>query len=339
MASFTLLPLEILLKIRSHLVKPRDILTLTTLTRNTYMHIDLLLYSSITIHHSYYSYRYSRDSKDNLRLSDLQPIDGTLWKLERALKHETNFISSLKKLDIHLHTSLFRFMSAGAHIYELLPRLDYLKHFRLITEVLNEEACSPERDKISPARLVIALKGSTYKTLETLELALGCDRHDTDGTQLGDMKSFVALKKLSVQSYVLLGGYNVKGVDYNPNTWSRPMLSEMLPASLLHLRIHCGAADMGTPWDAAESDNYDSTEKHQRRDRDEVVAHLTEPVNWGPIKWGHHDETFQPLEEMDAKVVRVLKSARNCMCPHGDYWREVKEMTRLVDRLDVIGED
>ena len=62
-------------------------------------------------------------------------------------------------------------------------------------------------------------------------------------------------------------------------------------------------------------------------------------MNWGPIKWGHHDETFQPLEEMDAKVVRVLKSARNCMCPHGDYWREVNEMTRLADRLDVIGED
>lgn len=203
-------------------------------------------------------------------MSDLQPIDGTLWKLDWALKHNTNFISSLKKLDIHLHTSLTYFMTAGDHIYTLLPRLYHLRHFRLITEVLNEEAYSPARDKISPARLAIALKGSTYKTLETLELVLGCGRTDTDGTQLGDMKSFVALKKLSVQSFVLLGGYNVKGIDHNPNTWSRPMLSEILPVSLLHLRIHCGAAD---------NDNNNSTREHQRRDRDEAIAHLTEPVN------------------------------------------------------------
>ena len=243
MASFTLLPLEILLNVRGYLVKPSDILTFTTLTRNTYTHVDLFLYSTITIHHSHYPHIFSRGSKDNLKLFDIQPIDDTLSRLESTLKHNTNFMSSLKNLDIHLHTSLTYFLTAGDLVYTLLPRLYHLKHFRLITEVLNGETFSPATNKISPARLAMALKGSTYKTLETLELALGCDRTDTDGTQLGDMTSFVALKKLSVQSYVLLGGYLVHGVgmDRNPNTWSKPMLSEMLPASLLHLRIHCGA--------------------------------------------------------------------------------------------------
>ena len=54
------------------------------------------------------------------------------------------------------------------------------------------------------------------------------------------------------------------------------MLSEILTASLLHLRIHCG----GT-----ESDNNDST-KHQRGDRDEAVAHLTGACELGTQKVG-----------------------------------------------------
>ena len=324
MASFTLLPLEILLNIRSHLVKPSDILILTTLNRKTYTYVDLLLYSKITIHHSHSPYKGPPNWKGNHWIED------ALWKLEKALKHKPSFISSIKTLDIHLHTSFTTFLTAGNDIFTLLPHLYHLKHFRLITEGLNDQALSPARDKISPARLAMGLKRSTYKTLETLELALGRDRSHTDGTALGDLKSFVALKKLSVHSYVLLGGYDVKRCDYNPNTNTEPMLSEILPANLLHLRIHCGGAD---------NDNDIDSAKHQRGDRDEAVAHLTEPVNWGPQKWGSCDQTFQAYDVVRAKEVRVLKSARNCFCPNGDFWSQVRELTRVSDRLDVIGED
>ena len=322
MASFTLLPLEILLNIRGHLVKPRDILTFTALNRKSYTHVDLFLYSTITIHHTQPPSEGHEDWKGNLKLSNNHPMEDTLGKLERTLQHKPSFISSIKTLDIHLHTSV-TFMTVRDGIYTLLPHLYHLKRFRLITEIVNDQALS---DLGSPSRLALALKASTCKTLETLELALGRDRFHTDGTALGDLKSFVALKKLSVQSYVLFGGCDVKEFERNPNTKTEPMLSEVLPASLLHLRIHCGGVE----------DYDDNSTKHQRGDRDEAVAHLTEPVNWGPKKY---DLTFQPYPVVCTKEARVLKSARYCFCPNGDFWGQACELHRLWDRLDVVGED
>ena len=35
----------------------------------------------------------------------------------------------------------------------------------------------------------------------------------------------------------------------------------------------------------------------------------------------------------------MLRSARNCFCPHRDFWSQVREMTSLSDRMDVLGED
>ena len=316
MASFTLLPLEILLNIRGHLVKPSDILNFTILNRKNYTHVDLFLYSTIIIHHRHPPFEGHQNWRGNLKLSNNRPIEDTLRKLERTLQHKPSFISSIRTLDIHPNISV-TFMPAGDEIYTLLPHLHHLKHFRLITEIVNH---------VSPSRLALALKASTCKTLETLELALGRDRFHTDGTALGDLKSFVALKKLSVHSYVLLGGCDVKDFERNPNTKTEPMLSEILPASLLHLRIHCGSVE----------DYDDDSTKHQRGDTDEAVAHLIEPVSWGPKKY---DLTLQPHPVVCTKEARVLKSARYCFCPNGDFWSQTLELNRLWDRLDVVGEE
>ena len=186
---------------------------------------------------------------------------------------------------------------------------------------------------MSPARLAIALKSSTYKTLETLEVALGRERSHTDGTALGDLKSFVALKKLNVHSYVLLGGCNFRGIDHNPNTNKEPMLSEILPASLLHLCIHYG---VGEVFDNNEMLNF---AKHQRKDRDEVISHFAKPVHWGFKEWGRYDEPMQPYERVCANGLRVLKSARWCQCRREMFWDEAREFRRLLERLDVTGED
>ena len=130
MASFTLLPLEILLNICSHLVKPSDILTFTALTRKTYAHVDLFLYSTITIHHSHPPYEGPRTWKGNLQFPDKIPIEETLWKLEMSLRHKPSVISSIKRLDIHLHLHTgVTFVTTGDEIYTLLPHLHHLKHF------------------------------------------------------------------------------------------------------------------------------------------------------------------------------------------------------------------
>lgn len=311
MASLTLLPLEILLNIRDHLAKPSDILT----------------------------YESPRDENGNLNLSDNHPIKETLSKLQMTLQHKSSFQSSIKILHIHLHTGVTS-MTAGEEIYTLLPHLHHLKYFRLITEVLNyqalslagdNEAPSPARDKTSPARLAIALKDSTCKTLEILELALGRDRSHTDGTALGDLNSFIALKKISVQSYVLLGGYGIEGYDRNYSSRTEPMISEILPANLLHLRIHCGGA---------EAHNGNNCVNHKRRDRDGAVAHLAAPANWGPKEPGSCEGPIRPEEVVRANRLRVLKSVRKCYCPtYGDFWAMIRELVRLFDRLDIVGED
>ena len=328
MASFTLLPLEILSSIRDHLVKPSDILTLTTLNRKTSTYLKLFLYSTITIHHAQSPYEGPRDEKGNLKLSDNHPIMETVLKLQTTLQHKPSFEKRITTLDIYLHTGA-TCITGGDEIYTLLPHLHHLKHFRLIAEILNDQVFSPARDKISPARLAIALKDSTCKTLETLELALGRDCSHTDETALGDLNSFIALKGLSAQSCVLLGGYDVDRFDQNYINQTMPMLSEMLPANLEHLRIHCGGAKVS---------NAVSCANHERHDRDEALAHLTAPVNWGPKEIGSRERSIMPVELEHANKFRVLKTVRKCYC-YGDFWTMMNELVRLSHRLDVLGED
>ena len=323
-----LLPLEILPSIREHLVKPSDILTLTTLNRKTSTYLKLFFYSTITIHHAQSPYEGPRDEKGNLKLSDNHPIKETVLKLQTALQHKPSFESRITTLDIYLHTGA-TCITSGDEIYTLLTHLHHLKHFRLITEILNDQALSPARDKISPARLAIALKDSTCKTLETLELALGRDCSHTDETALGDLNSFVALKELSAQSYVLLGGYGVDRFAHNHSNEIKPMLSEILSANLEHLRIHCGGAKVSSDVNSV---------KHERDDRDGAIAHLTAPVNWGPKELGSCEGSIMPVELEHANKVRVLKNVRKCYC-YGDLWTMISELVRLSHQLDVVGED
>lgn len=330
MASFTLLPLELLPNIRAHLVKPSDILTLTTLNRKTSTYLKFFLYSTITIHQAQSPYEGPRDENGNLKFSDVHPVKERVLKLQKTLHQDPCLESSIKTLDIYLHTGA-TCMTAGNEIYTLLTCLHHLKHFRLIVEILDHPTAPPAREKISPARLAIILKYSTCKTLETLELALGRDSSHTDETALGDLKSFVALKELSVQSYVLLGGYGIDRNDHNYSSETKPMLSEILPANLLHLRIHCGGA---------KDSNNVKCAHDERWDREEAVAHLTAPVNWGPKYLGLLEKGIIPAELEHGKRFRVLKNVRKCYCPlYGDEETTIRELVRLSERLDVVGED
>ena len=328
MASFTLLPLEILASIREHLVKPSDILTLTTLNRETSTYIKLFLYSTITSTMRNPLTRAPATRKATSSCPTITRLKERVLKLQTTLQHKPSFGSRITTLDIYLHTGA-TCITGGDEIYTLLPHLHHLKHFRLIVEILNDQAFSPARDKVSPARLAIALKDSTCKTLETLELVLGRDCSHTDETALGDLNSFVALKELSAQSYVLLGGYDVDRFDHNHINEIMPMLSEILPANLEHLRIHCGGAKVS---------NAVNCSNHERRDKDEALAHLTTPVNWGPKERGSCEGSIMPVELEHANKVRVLKNVRKCFC-YGDFWTMMSELVRLSHRLDVVGED
>ena len=330
MASFMLLPLETLLNIRDHLVSSSDILTLATLNRKNYTHVNLFLYSIIAIRHVQSSYEGPRDENGNLILSDNHPMKERVLKLQSILLQDPSQGSRIKTLDIQLHTGA-TCMTAGDEIFTLLPHLHRLKHFRLIVEILNHQATPPARENFSPTRLASALKESTCKTLETLELALGRDYSHADETALGDLNSFVALKEISVQSYVLLGGYGVERNVRNYSSGTKPMLSEILPANLLHLRIHCGGAEVLKGNECA---------KQKRRNRDEALAHLTAPMYWGPEDLGQCEAPILPEELSYANGLRVLKNVRMCFCCHfGDFGNSFRELVRLSQRLDVVGED
>ena len=341
MASFTLLPLELLPNIRDHLVKPSDILTLTTLNRKTSTYLKYFLYSTIIIHQARSPYEGPRDKNGNLKFSDVHPVKERVLKLQTTLHQEPCLESNIKTLDIHLHTGA-TCMTAGNEIYTLLTCLHHLKHFRLIVEILDHPTAPPAKEKLSPARLAIVLKYSTCQTLETLELALGRDSSHTDETALGDLKSFVALKELSVQSYVLLGGYGVERTDHNYSSEPKPMLSDILPANLLHLRIHCGGAK--DP-DANCLNNVNCANNVKcphcdRWDREESVAHLTAPVDWGTKDLGTLEKGITPAELEHGKRFRMLKNVRKCYCLlYGDEDTTIRELVRLADRLNVAGED
>lgn len=341
MASFTLLPLETLLNIRDHLMRSSDILTLATLNRKNSNHVTLFLYSIIAIRHVQSSYEGPRDENGNLILSDNHPMKERVLKLQSILLQDPSLGSRIKTLDIQLHTGA-TCMTAGDEIFTLLPHLHRLKHFRLIVEILNHQATPPARENFSPARLASALKESICKTLETLELALGRDYSHTDKTALGDLNSFVALQEFSVQSYVLLGGYRVERNVRNYRSGTMPMLSEILPTNLLHLRIHCGGAEVlnGNGWANQQHLNSNEWADQEHMNRDEALAHFTAPVYWGPENVGHCERGIRTEGLTYAKGLRVLKNVRKCYCCYyPDIGTLFREYFRLSQRLDIVGED
>ena len=85
-----------------------------------------------------------------------------------------------------------------------------------------------------------SLHASAKATSENLVLCLGYDSRHTDGSAIGGLSDFAALKRLSVQSYVLLGA---EDEGLNPGIWAKKVLGRLLLLGLRNLRVHCCAED------------------------------------------------------------------------------------------------
>ena len=105
------------------------------------------------------------------------------------------------------------------------------------------------------------------------------------------------------------------------------MLSEILPANLIYLQVHCCSAGV----------YMDHHLKYHRINKAMATAHLTEPMNWDAKRRQPHELRMEPYGEVRKKGVRLLQRLQVCPCPNGESQRKGYEACRLRDRLDVIG--
>jgi len=228
MAKFTGLPNEILLNVGSHLDKASDKLHLLMANRVTLRLKLAMLYESISLHHCYelctyeegsyewYDYRERRQYKSNCSVE----------RLASALDKDASGLTgpAIKSLRFILNDG----NCMGDHeLTRILPHLSSLKTLCIINEAVSITG------RFSVAKLSGALQ-TVKGTIEDLTVCLGNSEDTVDGTPIGDLSDFSKLKKLCIQSEILIGDD-----AYGQQSTLPP--SQILPLGLERFTLHCCA--------------------------------------------------------------------------------------------------
>lgn len=227
MAKFSDLSNEVILAVRSHLRKPADVFHLALADRRCYRMITTLLYDTITLH------------REDCHSFDAQRGDRKIQaKILGILKTQRS--PTARSLDIcaALGYDLGHYggeQSGRFRIFTLLRCLTHLTCLRLY--VL--KGINIRRD-VFPVWLLPKALEPANGTLKSLVLCIE-DRED-DLLPIGSLQKLTALRHLCVQSTVLLS-------IPEPDT-EQPTISEILPANLESLEIHCCADGNELPEDA-----------------------------------------------------------------------------------------
>lgn len=225
MAKLTDLSNELIVAVRSHLRKPADILRFALVDRRCYGMITPLLYQTITLHHEDYL---SIDP----RYSDR--------KLQRKLREivTTQQGPSVRNLEISAALSYdVGFGVKQLNLFRLLPHLTNLTslHLRILKP---GSTCS-----VFPSWLLPSALGPANGTLRSLVLSI--EGREDDLLAIGSLQNLTALKRLCIQSSVLLGSspteYRISQALANGEVLDtkRATASDVLPTSLESLELHC----------------------------------------------------------------------------------------------------
>lgn len=291
MARFTDLSNELILAIRFHLRKPTDILSLALIDRRCCAMISPLLYEIVTLHLEDYL------SIDQ-RYSDLK-VQAKIFQLLRTQRH-----AHIRTLNVC--ASLGYDLSLPAkqlNLFRLLPHLKGLASLQL--HILK----SVNGTSVFPVWFLSKALMSTSGTLRCLVLCIqGREDHHLP---IGNLRNLTALKHLCIQSSVSLGRPTTElqiasAADRGEELMRRAMVSELLPASLESLELHCCR-------DGSEL-------------KDGLLAQYV------------HGGRFQLCEfrHFSRRVVRrrLLRSVVVCWLPPRGYVQKVRD---LQDHLDVAG--
>lgn len=294
MAKFTDLSNELILAVRSHLRKPSDILRFALSDRRCYGLITPLLYRTITLHHKDY-----RSIDD--RYSD-RKIQRKLLEIEKS--RQGRFVRNLEIVAALGYDVGFGFRQLS--LFRLLPHLTNLTslHMSILQEVSS--------GKVFPLWLLPAALGSANGTLRRLVLCI--EGRDDSHLTIGSLQRFVSLKHLCIQSSVLLGASPSESQIETALFYGevldkkREMASQLLPASLESLELHCC------------------------RDGDEFTE---EALTWY-VDRGHFYAS--ELSVFVGKTVSVHRRlAKSVVVCRSVFKGSGKRVRDLRDRLDVVG--
>ncbi len=278
MAKFTDLSNELVLAIASFIRKPADIFHLCIAERRSYELVQPLLYENIVFNHiDYPTHNQARKIRSNIRL--LCRCIQIKWRANsRRVNDGPTSGGECRSLAINIDERL-AYDEIG--ICAFVP---FLTSFSLISSPRHEGISPRPETKIEIDQVGRALQPLRH-TLETLTLYIHNQSDCWSRGGIGSLHDFKAMKKLRVQSQVLLGHDGVL------RKAPKPLLSQILPPNLEDLTIHC--CEYGL----------EHTDK-----KIDVAHHVEEPLDGKPFS----TRTFEPDERLKGTDRRMIESVVVC---------------------------
>ena len=309
MAKFTDLSNELVLAIASFIQKPVDILRLCLLERRSYKLVKPLLYENIVFNYVDYptniAGRGLRSMSADISLF-CRFIKQQLEESSRRNRDGPTFHRECRSLAIYIDE---RLTYANYDVVGVCGFVPFLKSFSLITNPRFDDPKKDVRFKIDA--LGRALQPLRH-TLESLTLFIRNQDDCWTAAGFGSLHNFTAMKKLRIQSQVLL----CRASDLPGNRASTLLLSQILPPSLEDLTIHCCEHGSG------------------RTDGEEDLAHHVEASLDGK---SFSTRTFEPDECLTQIDRRVIESVVVCLLDVPSCGTAIYRSLGLQESFDIVG--
>ena len=304
MAKFTDLSNELVFAITSFIRKPADILQLCLAERRSYELIQPLLYKNVIFNHfDYPNHRSSHGIRSMSSKISLfcQCIKQQLKENSRRNSDGPAFGRECRSLAVNVNA---RLTYANYDVIGVCAFVPFLKSFSLVSNPRFDDPKKDTRFKLDA--LGRALQPLRH-TLESLTLFIRNQDYCWAAEGLGSLNNFLAMKKLCIQSQVLL--CREIGLP-------TPLLSQILPPSLEDLTIHCCEHDSG------------------RTDERWDVAHHVAASLDGKFFSTRNFEPDECLAEMDR---RVIESVVVCLLDVPSCGMSVYRSLELKKSFDIVG--
>ena len=309
MAEFTDLSNELVIAIASFIRKPADILQLCIAERRSRELIQPLLYGNIVLNHFDYPTHVSgnemRSMGSNIHLF-CRSIKQQLKENSRRNGDSPTFGRGCRSLAINIDERL----TYSAHdVIGVCGFVPFLRSFSLISD---PRLINPKEDfRFKIDALGRALQPLRH-TLETLTLYIRGQDYCWAEEGLGTLHNFTALKKLRIQSQVLLGGESA----LRDNTAPTLLLSQIIPPNLEDLTIHC-----------CEPGSRHADEKA------DVAHHVEAPLDGTSFS----TRNFEPEECLAGTDRRFIESVVVCLLDVRLSGTPVCRSSRLKKSFDIVG--
>ena len=313
MAKFTDLPNELVIAIASSLRKPADTLQLCYAERRCHGLTQPLLYENIALndynptHESAYQ-THTPSSKIRLLCRSLK--EQSLKEQEQQNSRRNRDGPSLGRRCRSLAINTNERLTYSA--FDAIGVCDFVPFLRSFTLISSPRLPNPSKDTKFAIDAVGRQLRPLRHTLEALTLFISNQDYCWAAEGIGSLHSFEAMKKLRIQSQVLLGEDGALPDSSAPTL----LLSEILPPNLEDLTIHCCDHDCRHP-----------------NEEGDVAHHVEAPLDGKPFA----TRTFEPEERLTGTDRRIIESVVVCLLDVRLWRVPLSIPLRLEKSFDIVG--